>query len=197
MFRLGQLLTFPAGDNFSSKVCVEGEIYRGCRSGDARGRGGRGSASASPPTQPSEQTMAASWGTTVRQGWGSVLEKICCIEKKVLKRKPLRPCSFGVRKRWRPRQSKPPKLPVFRQAGSIVQTSFFIYALCSCSASVLFDRVAFQTHAPVCIICFRSKEKMHENVLRRPGSRTHASYNHNHKCSGWDLLGTLGLCVPP
>ena len=126
-----------------------------------------------------------------------VLEEICRIKKNVIKRKPLRPCSFGVRKRWRPRQSRPLKLPVFRQAGSIVQTSFFIYGLCSCSASVLFHRVAFQTHAPVCIICFRSKEKMHENVLGRPGYRTHASYNHNHKCSGWDLLGNLGLCLFP
>lgn len=30
---------------------------------------------------------------------------------------------------------------------------------------------------------------MHENALGRPGYHTHASYNHNHKCLGWDLLG--------
>lgn len=129
-------------------------------------------------------------------GEKSILEEICCIKKKkVIKGKPLRPCSFGVRKRWRPRQGRPLKLPVFWQAGSRLQTSFFIYGLCSCSASVLFNRVAFQTHAPLCIICFRSKGKMHENVLRRPGYRTHASYNHNHKCSGWDLAGNPGLCL--
>lgn len=76
-----------------------------------------------------------------------------------------------------------------------MQTSFFVYGLCSCSASVLFHRVAFQTHAPVCVICFRSKEKMHENVFGRPGYGTLASYNHNHKRSGWDLSEHLGLIV--
>lgn len=50
-------------------------------------------------------------------------------KKKVIKRKALRPCSFGVRKRWRPRQGRPLKLPVFWQAGSRLQTSFFIYGL--------------------------------------------------------------------
>lgn len=140
--------------------------------------------------------MASSHCSEMR--WGgkkSVLKEICPIKNnKSVKRKPLRPCSFGVRKRWRPRQRRPPKLPVFRRAGSIVQTAFLIYGLCSCSASVPFNRVAFQTHAPFCVICFRSKERMHENVLQRPGCCTHASYNHNHKCLGWDLLGNLG-CV--
>lgn len=125
---------------------------------------------------------AASPGNQVRRGKKVSWKRFAALKKKVIKGKPLRPRSFGVRKRWRPRQGRPLKLPVFWQAGSRVQTSFFIYGLCSCSASVLFNRVAFQTHAPLCIICFRSKGKMHENVLRRPGSRTHASYNHNHKC---------------
>lgn len=157
----------------------------------------------SPPAlrpEPSEQAcllLIATKGETGGKKKVSWKRFAALKKKKVVKRKPLRPCSFGVRKRWRPRQGRPPKLPVFRQAGSTVQTSFFIYGLCSCSASVLFDRVAFPTHAPVCIIYFRSKEKMHENALGRPGYRTHASYNHNHKCLGWDLLGNLGLCLFP
>lgn len=114
----------------------------------------------------------------------------------MIKGKPLRPCCFGVRKRWRSRPSRPPELPVFRQAGSIVQTSFFVYGLCSCSTSVPFSRVAYHTHAPVGVICLRSKEKIHENALGRPGYHTHASYNHNHTCLGWDLLGNLGLGLP-
>lgn len=89
--------------------------------------------------------------------------------KKVIKVRPFRLFSFGVRKRWKPCQNRSPKFPVFRQARSRVQTSFFIYGLCSCSVSVLCGRVAFQAHAPVCVICLRSKEKMHENVLGRPG----------------------------
>lgn len=113
------------------------------------------------------------------------------------KKRPLRPCSFGVRKRWRPRQNRPPKLPVFKQAGNAMQTSFFIYGLCSCSASVLFHRVAFQMHAPGLRYLPQIKREMHENVLRRPGYRTHASYNHNHKCLGWDLVGNVGLCLFP
>lgn len=138
---------------------------------------------------------AASQCNQVRQRKKVSWKRFAALKKKVIKGKPLRPCSFRVRKRWRPRQGRPLKLPVFWQAGSRLQTSFFIYGLCSCSASVLFNRVAFQTHAPLCIICFRSKGKMHENVLRRPGYRTHASYNHNHKCWGWDLVGNLGLCL--
>lgn len=147
------------------------------------------------PTDSSEQ-IAASQCSQVRQGKKVSWKRFAALKKKkVIKGKPLRPCNFGVRKRWRPRQGRLLKLPVFWQAGSRLQTSFFIYGLCSCSASVLFNRVAFQTHAPLCIICFRSKGKMHENVLRRPGYRTHASYNHNHKCLGWDLAGNPGLCL--
>lgn len=84
------------------------------------------------------------------------------------------------------------EFPVFRQAGSREQTSSsFVYGLCSCSASVWSSRVASRVvRAPVCVIFLGSKEKMHENVFRRPGDRTHASYDHDQEGWGWDLWGS-------
>lgn len=57
--------------------------------------------------------------------------------------------------------------------------------------------VAFQMRAPGLRYLPQIKREMPENGLRRPGYRTHASYNHNHKCLGWDLVGNVGLYLFP
>lgn len=162
MVSIGSTAPFPTGDTSPSRCwCKVGSAEVACPV-----RGNEAAPYHPPlPTDPSEQTWLPLTAAK-RDGKNSVLAGICPVQEISDEKKTSGPWSFRVRKRWRPRQSRPPKLPVFRQVGSRVQTSFFIYGLCSCSASV-----SFQMQAPICVICLRSKEKMHENVLGRLGYR--------------------------
>lgn len=80
-----------------------------------------------------------------------------------------------------------------REAESKHPSSFIVFVLAQpvCGAAGW----PLGVRAPVCVISLGSKEKMHENVFRRPGDRTHASYDHDQESWGWDLWGSWD-CVP-
>lgn len=92
--------------------------------------------------------------------------------------------------RWKAGQSRPSFLFSGRREAESKHppSSFMVFVLAQpvCGAAGW----PLGVRAPVCAIFLGSKEKMHESVFRRPGDRTHASYDRDQESRGWDLRGS-------